>query len=111
MRIKLSPVRGDKPLLLVKSGDTLIVNGEAYDFSQVLEGDVLPQSAVSGDWLASDVRREDGRLYLTVLMPHGPEAPLETRFPDLLDVGADGIIALPVFGAQSTADEGDAQNV
>lgn len=97
-KITLSPVGGDAPITLEKQGDTLIVNGEAFDFSFLADGDTLPRDAVSGGWLGSDVTRTSGDLNLTVVMPHGPLAPEATRFPAPITVTQDGLIDLPPWG-------------
>jgi hypothetical protein len=99
MILTLSPARGDAPNTLEKQGDTLIVNGEAFDFGFLAEGDTLRREAVSGDWLASDVTRTGGELALTVVLPHGAYAPQETRFPAPLNVSTDGPVVLPPWYA------------
>jgi hypothetical protein len=98
MKITLSPMRGDAPVMLEKSADVLVVNGERFDFGPVGEGDVLPRDAVSGNWLASDVTRRNGTLHLAVVLPHGRCAPSETRFPAPVHVTQDGPVPLPPFG-------------
>jgi hypothetical protein len=97
MKITLSPVRGNAPITLEKQGDTLIVNSEAFDFAFLAEGDTLPRDAVTADWLASDVTRIKGDLNMTVVLPHGANAPQETRFPDLITATEDGAITLPIY--------------
>ncbi len=98
MRLSFSPVRRDDQYELVKIGDTLTLNGEAFDFSPIPEGATLPRAAVDCDWLASDVERVDGVLHLTLKLPHGPHAPKETLFPAPIEP-ADGKITLPPFNA------------
>lgn len=98
--LKLSPVRGDTPITLEKQGNTLIVDGETFDFAFLSDGDILPKDAVSGDWLASDVVRVDGVLHLTVSMPHGQNAPHETCFPEPITATKDGPIDLPPYDTQ-----------
>ena len=95
--ITFSPLSGDTPMTLEKQGDTLIVNGEAFDFGFLSDGDTLPREAVSGDWLASDVTRTGDALHLTVRLPHGQNAPEETRFPSPVPATQNGAIALPLF--------------
>lgn len=98
MLITLTPQRRDARLRLERHGDTLIINGERFDFAAISEGDVLPREAVVCDWLASDVERKDGSLQLTVIVPHGPAAPHETLFPAALHQTEDGPVALPPYG-------------
>tara|TARA_R110002096_G_scaffold136122_14_gene288493 strand:- start:3739 stop:4068 length:330 start_codon:yes stop_codon:yes gene_type:complete len=97
MKITLSPMRRDDQLTLSKSGDTLTINGDVFDFSAIPEGATLPRAAVDCDWLASDVERIDGVLYLTLILPHGARAPVETRFPAVLDLTTDGPVTLPAY--------------
>jgi hypothetical protein len=98
MRITLSPQRrDDAPLTLTKQGDTLTIAGVAYDFSQLPDGALLPQEAVDSEWLASDITRVNGELELTLLLPHGANAPEETRFPSPIIDPPDGTIELPPY--------------
>ena len=46
MHITLNPQRRDDALDVSKSGDTLTINGSAYDFSVIPNGATLPASAV-----------------------------------------------------------------
>lgn len=95
--ITLSPVFGAVPIDLEKRRSALIVNGETFDFGFLADGDRLPREAVSGDWLASDVVRSGGEIQLTVMLPHGSNAPEETRFPSPITVTQDGPVALPPY--------------
>ena len=97
MKINLSPQRSDNQLSLEKDNDTLIINGEPFDFSALPEGATLPRDAIESDVIISDVERIDGVLHLTVLLPHGANAPHETRFPEPSLVTEDGEIELPPY--------------
>jgi hypothetical protein len=97
MKLTLSPVRMDTPLTAEACGDVLILNGVAFDFSPLPDGAVLPRDAVDCEWLASDVTRRAGKLEMTLILPHGANAPLETLFPALLEVEADGMLKLPLY--------------
>ncbi len=109
MIFTLSPIRSDVPLALIRQGDTLILNGVAYDFGPLQEGAVLPREAVSCDWLASEVTRIDGVIHLTLLLPHGPipwPAPPEARVvthPEPVLVTTDGPILLPSYSPEEAA--------
>lgn len=106
MHITLTPVRGDTPRHLHRKGDVLTVDGEAYDFSGLPEGATLPRDAVTGDWLASDVERVGGALRMTVILPHGADAPAATRFPAPVIDPPDGAVILPPHDdAKEAADE------
>jgi len=101
VNIQLIPTRSDtqQPILLV-TGDTLTINGEAFDFSQVNDGDTLPADAVGSDFVVGDVTREAGVLTVPLLLPHGARAPNETRFP--VDINAsDGLVRLPSYNGES----------
>jgi hypothetical protein len=95
MKIKLSPTRSDKTLILEKQGDTLIINGEPFDFTLLPEGGVLPQDAIFSEDIVSDVERINGEVNLTILFPHGTNATHEQRFPEPITVTEDGEVELP----------------
>lgn len=97
MRIKLSPndFSDDRALQLVKSGDTLTVNGEAFDFSLIGEGDTLPSTAINSPWFLGDIERADGELIVTVWLPNPWNASPEQRFPQDLVSVPDGPVVLP----------------
>lgn len=95
MNITLSPQRRDDTLTVIKSGDTLTINGAAYDFSVVPDGATLPKDATDCEWLASDVERIGGVLHLTLLLPHGADASEAARFPQPIINPADGELELP----------------
>jgi len=97
MKINLSPQRRDEQLFITKTGDILTINGDTYDFNQLPDGATLPKDAVDCKWLVSDVERVDGELVLTLILPHGPNAPESTRFPEPIIDPADGEIRLPDY--------------
>ena len=95
MKINLSPQRRDNTLTVVKQGDTLTINGTAYDFSVIPDGATLPKDATDCAWLASDVERIDGVLHLTLLLPYGANASEAARFPQPMINPANGELELP----------------
>ena len=97
MQISFTPRRCDTALTATRQGDVLTLNGEAFDFTALAEGDVLPREAVTCDWLASEVTRADGTLRLTLILPHGADAPEETRFPQPVSLTGDGPVPLPPY--------------
>jgi hypothetical protein len=97
MKIDLSPMRMDTPLTLHRAGDVLTVNAEAFDFSPLPEGAVLPRDAIQSPWFAGDVTRVGGILHLSLILPHGANAPEEARFPSTLVLTGDGLVALPDY--------------
>ena len=100
MHIDFSPVRRDETLSVERDGDTLIVNGEPFDLSPLPEGATLPPKAIESDWFAGPVSRIDGALHLCLTLPHGPDAPEETRFPEPITDPPDGPITLPPYMAE-----------
>ena len=101
MIITLNPIRSDSELTLVRTGDCLTINGVAHDFSAIAEGGSLDLSEIGSPWILSEVRRVAGRLYLDILMPHGPlpcpppPAALAVTHPAPLELDADGPVTLP----------------
>ncbi len=95
MMIKLSPQRRDDTLHVVRTGDTLAVNGQVFDFARVAEGDTLPWAAIGSEWFAGDVERVNGQLVLTLWLPNPWNYSPEQAFPvPLLDV-PDGVVLFP----------------
>jgi hypothetical protein len=97
MQITFSPTRRDTPMALSRSGDTLTINGEVFDFSPLPEGATLPPEAIASDWFAGPVERVDGALRLTLVLPHGANAPEETRFPAPVAMTGDGPVPMPPY--------------
>ena len=95
MKINLSPQRRDDTLTVIKSGDTLTINGTAYDFSQLPDGGTLPAEAVDCEFVIGSVDRVNGELELTLLLPHGANASEAARFPQPIINPADGELELP----------------
>jgi len=97
MIIQFSPSYREFPLDMNREGDVLMLNGEIFDFSPLMEGATLPAGAISSDWFIKEVSRVEGELELTILLPHGPNAPESTRFATELVVTEDGTVDLPVY--------------
>ena len=95
MQITLTPMNRDDRLTLERSGNVLTINGEAFDFTAIPEGGTLPRDAVACDWLAGDVTRSGGVLHLTLVLPHGANAPQTTLFPAPITLTGDGPVTLP----------------
>lgn len=95
MFITLTPMRRDDALTLHRAGDVLTISGTEYDFTPLPEGALLPRAAVDCDWLASDVTRTGGQIRLTLILPHGTDAPAARRAPAPLSLTADGPVVLP----------------
>lgn len=97
MQIILSPARRDTPLTLSRQGDALTINGEVFDFAPLPEGATLPREAIASDWFAGPVERVGGALRLSLVLPHGANAPQETLFPAPLTLTGDGPVTLPHY--------------
>lgn len=95
MKINLSPIRSDRTLAMSKTGDILTINGEEFDFTPLPEGGLLPQDAIISEYIISDVERIEGVITLDVLFPLGPNASETQRFPDPINITADGEVVLP----------------
>lgn len=102
MQINFTPMRRDDRLELSVSGDVLEINGAAFDFSPLPEGAALPRDAVACAWLASDVERTGGEITLTLILPHGANAPQVTLFPAAVGVDG-GPVALPPYDLEDEA--------
>jgi hypothetical protein len=98
-RIVLTPIRSDHRLSVARAGDLLLVDGQAFDVGA--NPDLGPDDC---PWLAARVERTTAGLELTLILPHGPDAPAATLFPDPLEVTADGPVALPPWGLEGAAD-------
>ncbi len=95
MKINLSPRGSLDTLQVVKSGDILTVNGEAFDFSRMADGDTLPASAISSVWFMDKVDRVGDELELTLTLPLPANYSPEQAFPvPLVDV-PDGPVQFP----------------
>ncbi len=103
MKINLTPQRRHDRLKLSRTGDALTINGETFNFAALTDGATLPRNAVSCEWLASDVTRTGGAVCLTLILPHGANAPNETRFPPPITITSDGPVILPAYESETPA--------
>lgn len=95
MKIILSPRRQDEFLEVVREGDTLIINGEVFDFSLLGEGDTLPAGAINSPWFWDKVERISGELELTLFLPLPVNYSQEQAFPEPIYLSGDGPVELP----------------
>lgn len=105
--INLSPVRLDVELSASVSGKVVTLNGEAFDFGFMQDGDMLPADAIDTDFITNSVKCADGAIHLTLNLPHGANAPHETRFPEPITVTTSGPVNLPPFDVEGTEPEED----
>lgn len=101
MHITLTPARRAAPITVTRTGDTLTIDGVGFDFSALADGAILPADAIASDWFAGPVERISGELHLTLVVPHGPDAPQETRFPASLTLTGDGPVTLPPYNQET----------
>ncbi len=95
MIIKLSPVRSDAQLSVFRLGDMLTINNVALDLARLPEGASLPASAVGSAFMHDPIERHDGKLIVTLRLPHAADATESARFPvDIVDP-AEGPVQLP----------------
>ena len=102
MKITLSPTRMDATLTAVVDGDVLILNGETLDFSAVTGA--APLERHGHFWIMGPVRREEGELHLTLLLPHGARPPPETLFPQPVRL-VSGPVPLPPFDSPESGQD------
>ena len=95
MHLTLIPQRRDDNLVVTKLGDTLIINDINYDFSVIPEGASLPASATDCLYLTGNIERITGILYLTLILPHGPNPSQAATFPSSIINPTDGLLELP----------------
>lgn len=99
MKITLSPTRSDTPLTASVAGDSLTLNGEVLDLSGIEEGAMIEAETLACEWVVGLVTRSAGEIALTLIMPHGANAPQETLFPAPLEIATDGPVTLPPYDA------------
>ena len=109
MLIKLSPyatLPGEYalPSVLV-AGDTITINGQGFDFTQLPEGATLPVDAINSEHFVGPVERINGELHLTLRLPHGANPPQSVAFPQPITIAVDGPVALPFDAPQEEVAE------
>ena len=81
MDIILHPQVRDATVEVYKYKDTLIINGEEFDFSPISNGDNLPSHAIDSEYFLGNVTRVDGSVILHLFLPITIDAPVEKCFP------------------------------
>jgi len=97
MIVSFSPARIANRLTLDRAGDTLTINGEAFDFSGVPDGAILPRGAIQSEWIVGDVTRTGAVLHMPLIWPHGANAPEATRFPAPITMTGNEPVTLPPY--------------
>ena len=90
--INFSPVNKPDTNLTIEWNDPVItVYGVDYDLSLLADGD-----SAEHDILKTSSR--SGNDYeITVILPHGSNAPQSTRFPAPVEITTDGTVSIPVY--------------
>lgn len=96
MNIKVATSITDERATFEKLGDSLIINGEVFDFSPLLEGERLPMHAMKSTLFAGYVERVDGVLTIPIRFPLSMELAqmINGIVNPLIDV-QDGPLKLP----------------
>ena len=100
MQLICHPIRRNNRPTLTRTGDVLVVNEQVFDFTDLPEGEKLQDVDIGSEWLL-DVSRENNELRVNLLLAHGPDAPVETLFPDPIETAEDGPVPLPPYGAEA----------
>lgn len=97
MRIEFFPQRLDDVTVTyeVEGDSVLIANGEAFDFSNVEDGDFLPRDAINSPWFMGSVTRVNGELELTLLLPNPVNYSRAQAFPIPITVTKNGPVMMP----------------
>lgn len=95
MRISFSPQRRNDVLEIYKQGDIITINGEEFDFTDLPNGATLPLEAIDSEWFVSSVKRNNGGIEFTLILPHGPNPTPEQAFPQTIVNPPNGKIKLP----------------
>ncbi len=73
-------------------GDIYQIGGEEFDFSQLLDGEILPKEATGSDLIASDVKRVGTELFFTYVRTYFEEGSTnDDWFPPTLDNTGDSV--------------------
>lgn len=105
MHITFSPQRRDDELIMSKRGDVLAINGIVVDMSFIPDGGTMNAEDIGVEWIVGSVARIDGKLHLSVILPHAAGAPDYMCFPDPIVVTKDGAIDVPTWTAPDEAED------
>lgn len=93
MHITLSPVLMDHRPAIVRKGSALLIDGQPIDLAAY-------DPETPNPWIVGQPELREGVWHVTLILPHGPDAPQETRFPEPITVAQDGPVALPDYDAE-----------
>lgn len=92
-KILLLPQYSEAGLSIEKQGDTLAVNGDELDFSDLPDGGEYPPEAIDNPSIVGGVTRVGEEIQITVILPYMMPGHFET--PPPITVINDGPIELP----------------
>ena len=95
MKINLSPQVRTDALVVTKFGDALTIKGVVYDFAPLTEGSTLPAEAIECEYIVGEVKRGDGEIELTLLLPITRDASEAAKYPEPITMTIDGEVVLP----------------
>ena len=78
-----------------KRGDSLIINGDEFDFSPLLEGERIPMHAIQSDFMAGAVERHNGVLIIPIRLPVSESLASMIGIPGPILDAPDGPLDLP----------------
>lgn len=90
IHLLLIPVRMDDPLTISAEGETLIFNGEGVALEDI-------PAAIACSWIVGTPAPVPDGWVVEIILPHGADAPEETRFPASILISQDGPVNLPPF--------------
>ena len=92
--IKLRPQQNNSlpALTVVKSGEVYTINGNEYDFTQLADGDYLPDGATDCEYILGEVIRDGADLNMTLLCPYSGHGTQSERYPSQVDNTSDGVL-------------------
>jgi hypothetical protein len=108
MDILLTPVCMDaSPPTVIKQGDILTIDGDGFDFTSLPDGSSLPPGLVPSRWIDPNrpVERVNGKLRITLILPHNRAPEPFQSFPAAIENAADGPIDLPQNTRVETREE------
>lgn len=81
MKINLTPMRSDSRFSVSLAGMQLRIGDSFIDLGSVTAETPMPCHMTGCDWIVSDITMEEGEISVTLIFPHGADAPEEMRFP------------------------------
>lgn len=106
MNISFSPQFSDEKLEILKVGESLTINGDFLDFTDLPDGASYPPEAIENNMVDGGVVRIDGKIQITIRLPYNLSNPPHTvTSPHSVTVTTDGRLPLPTDGVEDHASE------